>query len=496
MKRMLMAVLAAALGCAVAQSSADAAPAADLCVGGSPGCFSTIQAAVDAAHDGDTIRVGPGTFAGGITILKSVDLVGVSSGATIINGGGPVITIGEFEGANDLHVAISRVTITGGMNDAAGFATGGGIWIPHGTGQTTGATVTIGDSVISGNRVAPRATFSSPAPCGIPFDQCAFASGGGIANSGTLTLTDTRVTDNAVGSASITSHAGGGGISNGGPGALTLIHCVVSDNRAAVSAPNGRFTDGGGITSIGVLMLEDSSVNRNTSSVSASVPSFFPFDVEQEANAGGIHLAQGSSTTIKRSRISGNTAISSNTAGDVEAESGGIDSDGSLLLIESSVDHNTAMGTVPASSGFLVEADSGGVQVQGVTTLRDSHIVGNNVSATSTTGTALGGGGGITSLSGKLVLERSSVTANGASATGAGGLNQGGGIVNIPFGGPAPELTVTDSVITANRLAAGAGIASQGGGLFTADPFTGVPVEVTLTRTVIAGNQPDQCFGC
>ena len=50
--------------------------------------------------------------------------------------------------------------------------------------------MTIAASVIAGNRAAPKATFSEPAPCGtVPFDQCAFARGGGIANSGTLTLT-------------------------------------------------------------------------------------------------------------------------------------------------------------------------------------------------------------------------------------------------------------------------------------------------------------------
>src|SRR5919197_4848939 len=215
----LAAVLAAAVSLGTS-SAARSASAASLCVGATPGCFATIQAALDAAHDGDTIDVGVGTFAGGITIEKSVQLIGVSAAATIIRGGGPVVTIGQLEGDNDLQVAISRVTITGGLNDAAGFAEGGGVWIPHSAGQSPGATVTIADSVITGNRAGPKETFSSSAPCGsVPFDQCAFAGGGGIGNSGTLTLTDTRVSDNAAGSPGITSYAFGGGISNGGLGA-------------------------------------------------------------------------------------------------------------------------------------------------------------------------------------------------------------------------------------------------------------------------------------
>ena len=67
---------------------------------------------------------------------------------------------------------------------------------------------------------------------------------------------------------------------------------------------------------------------------------------------------------------------------------------------------------------------------------------------------------------------------------------------SVVIGGPAPQLTLTDTVVTANRLTASEGVFSQGGGLYTADPFGGPPFPVTLTRTVIAGNKPDQCVGC
>ena len=51
-------------------------------------------------------RIGAGTFAGGITIDKSVSLVGMSAGATTIEGGGPVITIGD--GTANPTVSIGR----------------------------------------------------------------------------------------------------------------------------------------------------------------------------------------------------------------------------------------------------------------------------------------------------------------------------------------------------------------------------------------------------
>jgi hypothetical protein len=475
-----------------------AAGSSTLCVDAKKsGCYETIQAALDAAGDGDTIAIGPGTFAGGVTIEKSVQLVGAGPGATRIEGGGPVITVGEPDGIDQPTVSISRVTITGGFNGSTPLpfaALGGGVWIPSGAGNATGATVTISDSVISGNRADPQV--ADPF-CGFP---CAFALGGGIFNAGTLTVIDTRITDNVAGSTaadpSVASSATGGGILNGFQGSLALLRSFVSDNRAAVSPPNGRNTDGGGISSSGSLTVEDSVISGNRSDVEASVPSSFFFDFVQEANAGGLYLAPGSTTTITRSRISGNSVHSSNTAGDASAEAGGIDSDGSLLLTGSSVDNNNAAGTVPASSSFLVETDGGGIQVQGVTTVRDSRVVNNSLSSTSDTGLALAGGGGVVNLSASLTLERTVVTANSASATGVGGFNQGGGIVNILFGGGPPELTLTDSVITANRLEASAGIVSQGGGLYTADPFSGEPFPVALTRSVIEGNKPDQCVGC
>jgi hypothetical protein len=107
--RLVLAVaLAAASACAFDSSSARAAPASTLCVGARPGCYATIQAAVDAAEDGDTIEVGPGTFAGGVAITKNLHLVGAGAGATTIEGGGPVLTIGDRRTRLSRSAAASR----------------------------------------------------------------------------------------------------------------------------------------------------------------------------------------------------------------------------------------------------------------------------------------------------------------------------------------------------------------------------------------------------
>ena len=57
--------LIALVAAAFSTGSSGAATTTDICVGSKPGCFATIQAAVDAAQDGDTIRIGAGTFTGG-----------------------------------------------------------------------------------------------------------------------------------------------------------------------------------------------------------------------------------------------------------------------------------------------------------------------------------------------------------------------------------------------------------------------------------------------
>src|SRR3954469_20029764 len=86
----------------------------DLCVGPEAGCFAPVQPAVDAARDGDTIRLRPGTFAGGVIVDKSVTIDGSGARETGIAGGRPGGTIREFGAAEERAAALTGVTITGG----------------------------------------------------------------------------------------------------------------------------------------------------------------------------------------------------------------------------------------------------------------------------------------------------------------------------------------------------------------------------------------------
>lgn len=83
-----------------------------LTVGSGPGTFSSIQAAVDAALDGDTILVNPGTYTENVQVNKSVSIISSSENPenTIVNAANPEESI--FYVTAD-SVNISGFTVSG-----------------------------------------------------------------------------------------------------------------------------------------------------------------------------------------------------------------------------------------------------------------------------------------------------------------------------------------------------------------------------------------------
>ena len=542
--RLLLAGLAAA---AAAAAGSGTVAAATLTVCPSGCAFSQIAPAVAAAKDGDTIAIGPGTYQGGVTIDVSVKLTGAGPGRTIISGGGPVLTIGTFGAASEPTVSIDGVTITGGVTRSSPEsvpctgkegvrAAGGGIEVPPSTDFSGGAcndfgggaTVTITNSVITGNRVAPSDTVV--ALCG----GCpvAWAFGGGIDTSGSLTLANTTVSDNHIGSASglsqLARFAEGGGIFSG-RGDMTITNSTISGNQAAVS-PHGVIADAGGIafnSDDGVFdstfTMSNSSVTNNSATVTSDFFAFVP--------VGGVHLKGiPQAVTISNSTISGNAATATNSGPfDAGVVAGGLNEAGDLApttLSNDVISNNSVTATtLPGSTGNAF-GRSGAGEMGG--TLSNVRLSGNSVDVSSAAGnaTALGGasvfdgginnggtitnslindnhihasaplgsvdvrGGGINTF-GPTTLRNSTVSGNTVDASGASGSARGGGIYDglNPDGPPGAPLTLQDSNVTANTLS-GAGLTLQGGGIFLQDQ------PITLTHSLITQNVPDQCFGC
>lgn len=509
-----------------------------VCVGDHPGCHSTLQGAVDAAQAGDTIHLMPGVHAGGVTIDVSVTITGSGADSTVIRGGASVLTIGELDASSQPTVTLTGVTVTGGVassspqsipfTGAAGvLALGGGISIPP-SAEGPGATVTLVDTVVTGNRAAPSATLPVGPPC--PGDvPCPFAAaqGGGIDNWGALTLRNTTISDNVVGSApglsDLASDAEGAGIMSHSTGSLSVHDSVISGNHARVTAPNGRFADGGGVFVRGDSFTMDHVAVRDNS---ASVSTAFPATVEMLAVAGGIHVGPGTSATIRHSRITGNSVAATNSVGDATAFSGGLHADRAVVLSDNTIADNRVTATTSPGSSGNASADSGAGGINESSVITSTHFVGNVVTATSssgdatayagaiitagnpattiddsavrsnrvtasaTTGSAVAQGAGIYNI-GLLRLGDTLVRKNVAAALGLAGAARGGGVWSspIPDGPPEVGLALEGSAVTRNAVTASSGITPEGGGIYSS-------TAVQMLRSVVRHNTPDQCFGC
>jgi hypothetical protein len=354
--RILLATFATlALAAVLANTGASRPLAGQVCVSGGHGCYPTVQAAVDAASDGDRISVAPGTYAGGVVIGKSIELRGSGAQKTVISGGSPVVTIGVADAATEPMVTLRGVTITGGVartnptDPVPRRDFGGGILIPWAADAATGATVTISDSVVTGNRATPTiSTPSGGAEC--PDGPCPFArgDGGGIGNYGNLTLIRTILSHNVAGGP-VASDAHGGGIWSAGVGTLTLRNCAVTGNRSAVAPPNGRFAIGGGvhIQNGGGLTIDSSVIDDNT----AAISSIFPTGVDMLTNGGGIHVGDDSTVTIDNTRIDRNAVVLDTSNADAAGfDAGMIVGASALVLRSSTVSDNRVVANVRAAA--------------------------------------------------------------------------------------------------------------------------------------------------
>jgi hypothetical protein len=329
------------------------------CMSSTTAC-KTIQRAILLADSYDTIRIAAATYTEHLRIGISLTILGSGAATTIIDGmaNGTVVTI-----SNGLHVTLSRLTIRNGK------ATSGG-------GINNSGTLTLTNSTVSGNW--------APVPCIHFFVFCEItagaASGGGIYNSGVLIISNSIISGNHAGS-----------------------YCNANPCSAA----------GGGIYNRGTLMMiKNSTLTANSAGTACST------SLSCSVGVGGAFYTSGGTATMNNSTVNGSSAY---RCSGVCGGTGGAIFNGS--------------GNLAMNNSTVVGNSAGGVFSSGTTTLQNSIIANNSV--TNCVGTIRSHGHNLSS-DGSCALSNSGDRDNTKPVLGALGYH-GGPTPTIPLltGSPA-----------------------------------------------------------
>ena len=192
-------------------------------------------------------------------------------------------------------------------------------------------------------------------------------NGGGILNdNSTLTIAHCTVWANAIVNASSGNNFGGG-IHNSGT--MTLNQVIVSNNNASFCGCGNGVPSGGGISNTGTMIIIAGTVQSNAGGA------FWLW------SGGGIYNSNTGIMTITGTTISGNQT---GNPGHFGAIGGGIANYGTLTIQDSTVSGNTALG------GDLDGGYGGGISGNNVT-ITNSTITGNSALR----GGGVAGGGNI-----------------------------------------------------------------------------------------------------
>lgn len=372
----------------------------------------TLRQALAAAAGGGAIELPAGEYVltnGELTIAPAAALTvtGAGAGATAIRqqtdarrvlsvGGGPV--------------AISGVEISGGSL----------------VGET-GTAGAPGDPGFPGSPPVPPdfpGLPSIPATPGGPGGPGGPIAGAGVANTGTLTLTDVVVTTNHVlggsggvggmgpggGSPMPSGRGGDGGSGSGGGianhGTLTLVRVRVTGNRAVGgsggsggsggvlpgSVGSGGEGSGGGIVNTGTLVVRDSTVSSNEAvgGFSFSPPGFGGGATAGDAAGGGIAQLAGT-LTVSGSTVEGNRALGGDgdplgSIGSGDAHGGGLRATAPFTLTASTLAGNAAIGGSSPAFALNGAGSGGGISATGGGALRAVTVAVNRAEATSSQG--------------------------------------------------------------------------------------------------------------
>jgi len=304
------------LGAIITSRSVHAAPLAGIVP-----VTTTIQAAIDAAQDGDTISIPANTYTESLTINKNLTLTGVTSATTIIQAvtNQRVITV-----TNGHNLQLHDLALTGGR---AGSNSGGGVLVNDGRLQLVNVIIAdnwaqYGGGVFQGGSGRVDVIHSR-----IERNR-SDNHGGGLYVNGDAALTDTLVFSNTAtwdggglhvwnGRANIVggSFAGNQALGRNG-GGLNINNSLSISGTSFIS--NTATQDGGGVlqwNSNQFVVVNNARFERNA----------------VIGNGGGLAIAQGATTTVTGTLFLSNRASSYQTT-ETDVLGGGFYFSGTGLL--------------------------------------------------------------------------------------------------------------------------------------------------------------------
>jgi CSLREA domain-containing protein len=301
----------------------------------------TLREAIAATQAGDSITFDPALFAAGAGTLTltagelvldhDVTITGPDRRLLIISGNNASRVIRIAAGV----VTIQKVSLTRGRAGVGGgIYNSGTLTLRHTLVGGNAATNLGGGIYNSGTLTLRPSTVSGNTTDGFDADSASYGGcrceGGGIYNSGTLALAYSTVRGNSVASNGIyASNEQGGGINN--KGTLTLRHTLVGGNVAR--------KQGGGIYNSGTLRLRRSTVSGNSA---------------RYDSGGGLFNTGTGRLTLMQSTVSGNSS---------QEGGGGVTNRGTLALVQCTVSGN--------------DGRSGGLSNGDTLTLYTTIVVGN-----------------------------------------------------------------------------------------------------------------------